>query len=325
MNGTSTPARNGCNSSRPPSAAASLFISVLALLVGLILAAISIRRIRRLELEAEKRFAEVEEARRELRKLSERLVNAQEDERRSLSRELHDEVGQSMSAMLVELGRLESIPSDHPDYRCRLARVRSMAEANVGTVRNMALLLRPSMLDDLGLVPALNRQAREVTRRTGLKVKMIAGEIAEDLPEADRTCVYRVVQEALNNCAKHSQAAQVRVVISQDSSGLSVSVQDDGIGFDPRRQKGMGVLGMEERVERLGGVLGLESQPGHGAISLHPAASAQPAAGRIGERWMIRIILADDHAVMRRGLRLLLEQQKDFHVVEGNSATAAKP
>jgi signal transduction histidine kinase len=256
------------------------FISVLALLVGLILAAVSIRRIQRLEREAEQRFAEVEEARGELRKLSERLVNAQEDERRSLSRELHDEVGQSMSAMLVELGRLESISPAHPEYRERLARVRGIAETNVGTVRNMALLLRPSMLDDLGLVPALNWQAREVTRRTGLKVKMIAGEINEDLPDAHRTCVYRVVQEALNNCAKHSQAAQVRVVISQDPSGLSVSVQDDGIGFDPRRQKGLGVLGMEERVERLGGVLGLESQPGHGAIlSIRlPLLSPQPAA-----------------------------------------------
>src|SRR6185436_7266138 len=98
------------------------------------------------------------------------------------------------------------------------------SEASVGMVRNMALLLRPSMLDDLGLVPALRWQAREVTRRTGLKVKIVADEIAEDLLDSHRTCVYRVVQEALNNCAKHARATQIRVVVRQDREGLSASV-----------------------------------------------------------------------------------------------------
>src|SRR6185436_17749372 len=106
------------------------------------------------------------------------------------------------------------------------------SEASVGMVRNMALLLRPSMLDDLGLIPALKWQAREVTRRTGLKVKMIADEIADDLLDSHRTCIYRVVQEALNNCAKHSRANLVRVVVRQDGEGLFASVEDDGVGFD---------------------------------------------------------------------------------------------
>jgi signal transduction histidine kinase len=147
-------------------------------------------------------------------------------------------------------------------------------------VRNMALLLRPSMLDDLGLVAALRWQAREVTRRSGLKVKMVADEIAEDLPDSHRTCVYRVVQEALNNCARHSQATQVRVVVRRDPDGLSVMVQDDGIGFEPRREKGLGLLGMEERVARLGGAFSIESQPGHGTVlSIHfPLAKDGPAS-----------------------------------------------
>jgi signal transduction histidine kinase len=146
----------------------------------------------------------------------------------------------------------------------------------------MALLLRPSMLDDLGLVAALRWQAREVTRRSGLKVKMVADEIVEDLPDSHRTCVYRVVQEALNNCAKHSQATQVRVVVHRNQDGLSVTVQDDGIGFDPAREKGMGLLGMEERVERLGGQFSIESKSGKGTVlSIHfPLASGGPAALR---------------------------------------------
>ncbi len=254
-------------------------ISVFAIVVGLILGAISIRRVQHLEQESKARYEEVAEARRELQRLSDRLVTAQEEERRNLSRELHDEIGQAMSAMLVELGRCEAAP-DTESRRERLASVRGMAEGCVGMVRNMALLLRPSMLDDLGLVAALRWQAREVTRRSGLKVKMVADEIAEDLPDSHRTCVYRVVQEALNNCAKHSQASQVRVVVHRDGEGLSVTVQDDGVGFEPGTEKGIGLLGMEERVARLGGQFSIDSKPGNGTVlSIYfPLASSGPAA-----------------------------------------------
>ncbi len=257
-------------------------ISVIALILGGILAGVTIRRVRRLEREADSRYREMEEARRELRKLSDRLVTAQEEERRNLSHELHDEIGQSMSAMLVELGRLDAALPESDIRRERLASVRRMAETSVGMVRNMALLLRPSMLDDLGLIPALKWQAREVTRRTGLKVRMVADELANDLPDSHRTCVYRVVQEALNNCAKHSQATEIRVIVRRDQHGLSVSVQDNGIGFDPRLEKGMGLLGMEERVELLGGLLCIESQAGQGTVlSIHfPLASGQPHSER---------------------------------------------
>jgi signal transduction histidine kinase len=108
-------------------------------------------------------------------------------------------------------------------------------------------------------------------------VKMVAEDLADDLPDSHRTCVYRVVQEALNNCEKHSRATDIRVIVRQDQDGLSVSVQDDGIGFDPRQEKGMGLLGMEERVQRLGGLLSIESQSGHGAVlSIHfPLASGR--------------------------------------------------
>jgi signal transduction histidine kinase len=97
-------------------------------------------------------------------------------------------------------------------------------------------------------------------------VKLIADEIDDELPDSHRTCVYRVVQEALNNCVKHSRAKEVRVVINRDKHGLLVSVQDDGVGFDPQRDRGLGLLGMAERLARIGGRFQLESHPGEGTI-----------------------------------------------------------
>ena len=241
-------------------------ISLLALALGGILAVVILRHVRRLEAAAESRLKEAQEARHHLRQLSDRLVTAQEDERRKLSRELHDELGQSMSAMLMELGRFESGLAASGLHRERLISVRRMAEGNVARIRSMALLLRPSMLDELGLVPALKWQAREVSRRAGLRVKMIADELSDDLGDSHRTCVYRVVQEALNNCVKHSQATEVRVVIHREADGLSVSVQDNGVGFDPASDKGLGLLGMAERVNHLGGRFQIQSQRGQGTI-----------------------------------------------------------
>ncbi len=241
-------------------------ISILALVLGSILAIVVVRHARHLGMEAATRFNEVLAAREDLRRLSDRLVEVQEEERRNLSRELHDDLGQTMSAMLIELGKLESPLAGSGDHRGQLASVRRLAEENVAKVRNMALLLRPAMLDELGMVPALRWQAREVSRRTGLRVKMIAEDLNDDLPDSHRTCVYRVVQEALNNCVKHAKASEARVVIHRDSDGLSISVQDDGVGFDPDHNKGLGLLGMMERVSSLGGRFHIESQPGRGTI-----------------------------------------------------------
>jgi signal transduction histidine kinase len=122
------------------------------------------------------------------------------------------------------------------------------------------------MLDDLGLVPALNWQAREIRRRSDLRVRIAADDIGENLPDAYKTCIYRVVQEALHNCVKHANAKEARVVLRQTPEGLAISVQDDGVGFDAQRNKGMGLLGMEERVTRLNGLFRVESAPGHGTV-----------------------------------------------------------
>lgn len=239
--------------------------SLLSILAGVAVAVLSITRILKLHRESEMQYRETARARSELQQLSLRLVAMQEDERKRLSRELHDEVGQSMSALLVELSNLEAkIREGTGDVDAPLASVRRLAENSVGVIRNMALLLRPSMLDDLGLVPALRWQAREIGRRTHLRVKIAAEGVSDDLPDEHRTCVYRVIQEALHNASKHANAQSARVTVRQEDNRIQVTVEDDGGGFDPRQDKGMGIMGMEERVKALGGAFRVESEPGKG-------------------------------------------------------------
>jgi signal transduction histidine kinase len=253
--------------------------STLGIVIACFLAGFVSFRIRRLEAAAQTQLDRVAHAHDELRALAAQLESAQEEERKRVSRELHDEVGQSMSALLVELGRLEADLPPGDAAASRLAAVRKRAEASVRSVRDMALLLRPSMLDDLGLVAALKWQGREISRTTGMSVEIDAEDAGDELPDSHRTCVYRIVQEALRNCARHADASSVRVVLKQSPGALDVAIQDDGRGFDPATEEGLGLLGMEERVGRLGGVLRVDSREGHGSvISIHLPAPQMGAA-----------------------------------------------
>jgi len=230
---------------------------------GLLLALLTIGHTLRLEHELERRLEENARARVDLQELSAKLLRAQENERRALARELHDEVGQSLSAILMEAENAE-FADDRAEIREHLAAVRALAEKTVNEVRDLALLLRPSMLDDFGLVPALNWHAREMTKRTGLNVVLSADDSADDLPDEHTTCIYRLVQEAVNNSARHANARNVEVDVKREDYRVIFSVCDDGAGFDPRFVRGLGLLGMEERVRRLGGRLEIDSQPGRG-------------------------------------------------------------
>jgi signal transduction histidine kinase len=233
--------------------------------VGLLLAAFTIWRTLNLESELQRRYQEGVRARQELKELSASLVSAQEEERRAISRELHDEVGQSLSALLMEAGNAAAtVPQDSAEVRRHMEAIKRLAEASVNVIRNMTLLLRPSMLDDFGLVPALEWQARELSKRTGLRVQVAAEESAGELPDQHKTCIYRVVQEALHNCARHSQARSVKVVVRQEVSKIVLSVEDDGRGFDTGRVRGLGLVGMAERVNHLGGAFHVDSHPGAG-------------------------------------------------------------
>jgi signal transduction histidine kinase len=243
---------------------AILFFVTLA--CGIILAGVTMRRLFRLEAESAQRFEDALQARGELRELSGRLLEVQESERRALSRELHDEVGQSLSALLLAIGNVAAlIPEDGSSgARAQLQDIRRIAEKTVAVVRDMSLLLRPSMLDDLGLIPALQWQAREVSRTSNLAVEVQAGSIPEDLPDEHKTCIYRIVQEALRNVARHARARHVHIQLAQANSSLQLTIQDDGQGFAPERDKGIGLLGMQERVTRLRGTFAIQSEPGKG-------------------------------------------------------------
>jgi signal transduction histidine kinase len=232
---------------------------------GLLLVLASMLYIARLERQRGSRYLELAQSRHELRRLSARLLDAQETERRSISRELHDEIGQSLGALLVDLGRLSAtLASDRPEVKAQLENMKSVAERTVDAVRNIALLLRPSMLDDLGLVAALEWQGREVSRRSAVEVEVQSENVPDNLPDEHKICIYRLVQEALNNAVRHSGAKNVKVTVERSGNKIVVRVSDDGRGFDPKRVRGLGILGMEERVKRLGGTLTVDSQPGQG-------------------------------------------------------------
>lgn len=238
---------------------------ILALASALVLVVASTIYILRLERQTHLRYVELARSRHELQRLSLRLVEAQESERRSISRELHDEIGQSLGALLVDLSRLSaSLPPDRPEIKEQVDRMKSVAESSVQAVRNIALLLRPSMLDDLGLGPALEWQGREVSRRSEIEVDVNAQSPFDELSPEYATTIYRLVQEALNNAVRHSGAKTAHVDVEQTGGGIRVRISDDGHGFDPKHTRGLGILGMEERVRHLNGQFTVDSAPGRG-------------------------------------------------------------
>jgi signal transduction histidine kinase len=237
----------------------------IAISLGVLVAAASIFRISRLERESDRQRSRTERAERELRRLSRELVRAQEAERRSLSRELHDEVGQTLTALRMELANLEAIRnSPGEEFATRLREAKQLAERTLESVRDLAMGLRPAMLDDLGLGPALEWQGREFSRRSGIPVEVQIDGVVDELPDNHRTCIFRIVQEALTNCARHAQAKSIRVTAHGGPGAVFLSVQDDGVGFAGSEGRGLGLIGIEERARELGGSVALRSEPGKG-------------------------------------------------------------
>lgn len=240
-----------------------------AALLGVLIAGITISRIAFLERRNERHQRQTERDREEMRSLSQRLVKAQEEERKSISRELHDEVGQMLTALRMEIGSLGELrDANAEEFQVHWKEAKGLAEQVMRTVRDMAMGLRPSMLDDLGLGPALEWQAREFARRSGITVDVEIDGTLEELPESHRTCVYRVVQEALTNCARHAQPGRIRITLHGRAESVSLTVQDDGVGFTPgpASRRGLGLIGIEERVRELGGEVAVVSQPGRGTL-----------------------------------------------------------
>ncbi|MDZ4797095.1 MAG: histidine kinase [Bryobacteraceae bacterium] len=234
--------------------------------LGFLVAALSILRVRKLEVRAHGQQLRTEVAEDEMRRLSHQVVQAQEEERRSISRELHDEVGQMLTGLRMDLRALQKVHRANPaGFDARIDQTRALLEQTLQSVRDIAMGLRPSMLDDLGLRAALEWQARDFERRHEIAVTLEIEADIDSLPERHRTNLYRIVQEALTNCARHARAHQVRIRFGQTGVGmLTVTIEDDGIGMEHNTGKGLGLIGIKERVRKLGGDFRVESLPGQG-------------------------------------------------------------
>ena len=239
-----------------------------SLTLGLTVALITVVRIRVLEGRSEEQHGRTQQAEQELRRLSNQLVRMQEEERKSLSRELHDELGQMLTALRMELGRAERAQAlGSPAFPQTVAESKALVDRMMRMVRDLAMGLRPSMLDDLGLEPALAWQAREFSRRYNVPVDLAVDGDLERLPDPQRTCVYRVVQEALTNCAKHSAATEIQVNVVRGRTRLDVSVRDNGIGMAAvTSHNGLGLTGIKERVKDINGAASIETRPGGGTV-----------------------------------------------------------
>jgi signal transduction histidine kinase len=224
-------------------------------LLGLGVAVIVVFRLRILERRSE-------EAEHQMRALSEQLVNAQEEERKDLSRELHDHVAQVLTGLRMELGRIERMSTV---VGPAVTECKSLVDDMFLTVRNLALGLRPSMLDDFGLEAALEWHGRDFMSRYEINVDLKMEGDFDALPDKHRTCVYRVVQEAMTNCVRHAEAKNIQIRVTADGDQLRLSVTDDGVGLDPaHRRKGLGLRGIDGRVKELQGTMTISREAKRG-------------------------------------------------------------
>jgi two-component system, NarL family, sensor histidine kinase UhpB len=200
----------------------------------------------------------------EERKRSGKLVlRAQEEERRRVARDLHDEVNQALTAILL---RLEALAQDTPERAAEVGELKRLALQAMDELLNLARQLRPTALDDHGLVPAIEAQLRGFGERTGIDARLRTEGDPAQLDEERQTVVYRVAQEALTNAGRHASAKRVDVELLEKDGGAELRVRDDGSGFDPaaERNGGLGLDGMAERARLVGGELDLRSSPGSG-------------------------------------------------------------
>jgi signal transduction histidine kinase len=219
----------------------------------------------------------------QLRQLSRQILLAQEEERREISRELHDVIAQTLTGINVRLAALSKEAATNTKGLDRnIARTQRLVEKSVDIVHRFARDLRPAVLDDLGLIPALHSFMKNFTTRTGVRTHLTAFAGVEELQTARRTVLFRVAQEALTNVARHAKASRVEVSLQKLPDGICMKIKDDGKSFQVERTlhakagKSLGLLGMRERLEMVGGKLSVESTPGQGTTIM-----AQVPLGKI--------------------------------------------
>jgi len=209
----------------------------------------------------------------QLQNLSRQVLQAQEEERKSLSRELHDVIAQTLTGINVQLNVLTREAVTNPKVMARnMLRTQRMVEKSVDRIRRFARELRPAVLDDLGLIPALHSFLKVFSKRTGLHVHLKASPVVEQLEAEGRTVLFRVAQEAITNVARHAFASRVEARIEKVHNAICMKIKDDGKSFAVDRvlhgigTKRLGLLGMRERLEMVGGSLENVSHPGDGTI-----------------------------------------------------------
>lgn len=204
----------------------------------------------------------------ELQSMATKLINAQEEERRTIARELHDEVGQVLTAIKFELAVAQRAVETTGAPTTPLAEAQTITDGAIETVRNLTQLLHPAALDDLGLPAAIDASLRGLARRQNIRAELHQQGLIERLPREVEVAAYRIVQEALTNVARHANASQCHVHLTHLADRLLVEVEDDGVGFgdeaEPAIGRGLGLISVRERATRLGGTFNILSSPGRG-------------------------------------------------------------
>ena len=219
---------------------------------------------------------------RQLQSLTSELMTAQEEERRRIARELHDDINQRLALVAIEIGNMLSDPSILTEQTKRTIQSLSQRLVRISDdVRRMAYQFHPSILDDLGLTAALKRMADEWSEKTGIKIVIVQEEMADRLPRDVASCLYRVSQESLANIVKHSHAVRVELELTCGEQEITLSIYDAGVGFDLKdvqaRNPGLGLVSMRERVRSVRGRFDIQSEPGRGThIMVHIPFSGAP-------------------------------------------------
>lgn len=245
-------------------------LSGIAVVLGLGIATLATRHVGRLESRIRHQHAEVLENRRELQQLSAQLVRAQEDERRTIARELHDEIGQALTAIDVQVAIAQRHTEPSGTAAQSLAEARSVTEQAIHTVRDLSELLHPSTLDDFGLAGTLDWYLQAFSERTGIRTELVQDRMNGRMPSELEVCAYRIIQEALTNIVKHAQATSCRIFLQRLPHSLLLTIEDNGQGFDPAHvpprtgRRGLGLIGIRERVGAFRGTVRLESSAGKG-------------------------------------------------------------
>jgi signal transduction histidine kinase len=254
----------------------------LALAMSFAIAFLATRHAGRLEQKLQRQRRQEAENALDLQRLSAKLVNVQEDERRVIARELHDEIGQALTATKLELAFAQRAIEARGGPDTLLREAQSMTDTALSTVRDLSQLLHPALLDDLGLAAALDWYIRGYGRRNSVRINLSCEGMDERLASEIETAAYRIVQEALTNVSRHAHATTCSVRLIQRQGTLAIDVEDDGRGFDPENlarssPPHLGLIGVRERVTQLRGIMRVESAPGRGTrlIIELPASSAQ--------------------------------------------------